>query len=82
MITVACLVRSAMTALAVCPFRTRSGNGENAVKTTAVLEALVNVAPEKPAKATALATPGVAFAISETRRVTASVRDSEAPSGN
>ena len=43
--------------------------------------ALVKVAPEKPAKATAFFTPGVSSMISVARRMTSSVRVSDAPSG-
>ncbi len=46
------------------------------------LEALVKVAPLKPAKATAFFTPGVLRMISEARSMTASVRDRAAPSGS
>ena len=51
-------------------------------KIAAALEALVKVAPEKPAKATASMTPGVSWMILEARCTTASVRASEAPSGS
>ena len=47
------------------------------------LDAMDQLAKENlPAKATALSAPGVPRAISDTRRVTASVRDSAAPSGS
>ena len=44
--------------------------------------ALVKVAPEKPTMFTACATPGIFSAMSTARRLTASVRASEAPGGS
>ena len=43
----------------VSPVSSRSSKLSNGAKMTPALVALVKVAPEKPAKATALATPGV-----------------------
>ncbi len=71
-----------MMELPVCPAFSRSSKGLKGTKTAAALVALVKVAAEKPAKATALRAPGVSRAMSETRRTTASVRDSDAPSGS
>jgi hypothetical protein len=47
----------------------------------AAFDDLVMVAPDTPPKATASLTPGVSRMISLARRVTSSVRDSDAPSG-
>ena len=73
--------RLPMTALAGRPALVRSSKGCSAAKIAAAFEALVKVAPEKPAKATAFFTPGVWSMISVARRVTSSVRESDAPSG-
>ena len=51
-------------------------------KITPAFGALVKVAPSKPAKGTACATPGVASMSLVTRRVTSSVRSSDAPGGS
>jgi hypothetical protein len=51
-------------------------------KIAPAFEALVNVAPSKPANGTAWATPSVARMISAACRTTASVRASEAPGGS
>ena len=48
-----------MTCCCDSPASSRSSNGSNAAKMTPALLALVKVAPEKPAKATAFVTPGV-----------------------
>ena len=50
---------------AVWPVSSRCSKLSNGAKITPALLALVKVAPEKPAKATALATPGVLRMISE-----------------
>ena len=50
-------------------------NGAKRANTTPALEALVKVAPENPAKATASSTPGVSSMIFDARCTTASVRD-------
>jgi hypothetical protein len=47
------------------PSASRSSKGSKPAKTTPALVALVKVAPEKPAKATALRTPGVSWMIRE-----------------
>ena len=46
------------------------------------LDAKVKVAPERPEKPTAFCTPGVSSMILVARLTTASVRASDAPSGN
>jgi len=53
--------------LALWPSFNRFSNESKRAKTTPALEALVKVAPEKPAKATASVTPGVAAMILEAR---------------
>ena len=70
-------------AAAVKPFGSRSSKGSKAEKIAPALEALVKVAPSKPAKGTACSTPSV----SEDDAcvacfTTASVRASEAPGGS
>jgi len=62
--------------------RARVSNGSSGRKIAPELGALVKVAPEKPAKFTACATPGTSRAMSTTWRLTASVRASEAPPGS
>ena len=62
--------------------RARSSNGSRGRNTAPEFGALVKVAPEKPAKLTACATPGTFSAMSTTRLLTASVRASEAPAGS
>ena len=64
------------------PAASLSSKESKAAKITPALLALVKVAPEKPAKATASLTPGVFWMISDACRITSSVRDSEAPSGS
>ena len=64
------------------PALSRLSKSLNGAKITPALLALVKVAPEKPAKATASCTPGVLRMISEAFWITASVRSSEAPSGS
>ena len=71
-----------MTTSTVSPWAARSRNGVKRVKIAPALGALVKVAPENPENATALHTPGVFKRISVARRMTASVRASEAPSGS
>ncbi len=60
----------------------RSANGSSTTKTAPALGATVKVAPEKPTTFTAIETPGTLSAISTARRLTASVRASEAPGGS
>ena len=67
---------------AVSPCGTRSSNGFSGTKITPALGALVKVAPSKPVNATEFCTPGRGRMISEARRITASVRASDAPGGN
>src|SRR3546814_9757937 len=74
--------RLPMMASEVMPWARRSSKGSKPAKTTAASDELVKVAPEKPAKATASRTPGVACMISEASRVTESVRLSEEPCGS
>ena len=66
----------------VSPLATRSANGRNGMKITPALGALVKVPPSKPAKATEFCTPGCCRMIAEARRITASVRASDAPGGS
>ena len=63
------------------PF-SRSSNGLSVVKMTPELGALVKVAPSKPAKVTALATPGRVSRISAALRTTRSVRSRLDPGGS
>ncbi len=65
-----------------CGSLARSSNGESTAKMAPALGASVNVAPEKPTTFTALETPGTFSAISTARRLTSSVRASEAPGGS
>jgi len=60
----------------------RWSNGASTRKIAPEFGALVKVAPEKPTMFTAPSTPGVCRARSTARRLTASVRASEAPGGN
>ena len=76
------LLSSAWIFPAVSPFASRSANGLNAEKMAPAFEALVNVAPSKPANGTACATPSVPMMIFAASRTTASVRASEAPGGS
>ena len=64
------------------PLAARSANGASGVKMAPPLDALVKVAPSKPANGTAWITPGVPSAISVACRTTASVRASEDPGGS
>ena len=66
----------------LCPVLARSSKGRRGEKMAPALDALVKVAPSKPAKATACCTPGVARIASVARRITASVRASEEPGGS
>ena len=66
----------------VSPLATRSSNGARPAKIAPALEALVKVAPSKPAKATSCSTPGTVLRISLAWRITLSVRSSEAPGGS
>ena len=68
--------------LVVSPALTRSSNGLSVTKTTPELGAFVNVAPSKPAKATAFATPGRDSRISDALRTTRSVRSRLEPGGS
>ena len=61
---------------------TRSSNGLSVTKMTPEFGALVKVAPSKPAKVTALATPGRDSRISDALRTTRSVRSRLAPGGS
>jgi len=63
------------------PAFTRSSNGFKVTKITPALGALVNVAPSKPANATACSTPGRVNSISDALRTTWSVRARLAPGG-
>ena len=60
----------------------RAANGSSTRNMVPEFGALVKVAPEKPTKFTARATPGTVLAISVIRRLTASVRPSAAPPGS
>ena len=64
------------------PAFTRSSNGFKVTKMTPELGALVKVAPSKPAKATALATPGRDSRMSDALRTTRSVRSRLEPGGS
>ena len=66
----------------VSPAFTRSSNGFSVTNTTPEFGALVKVAPSKPAKATALATPGRDSRISDALRTTRSVRSRLEPGGS
>ena len=66
----------------VWPVLARSSKGSRGEKIAPAFDALVKVAPSNPAKATACCTPGVARIASVARRITASVRASEAPGGS
>ena len=65
-----------------CGSWARFSNGSSVTKTAPAFGALVKVAPEKPTMFTACATPGTFSAISTARRLTSSVRASEAPGGS
>lgn len=71
-----------MICVAFWPCSSRSSKLSKGVKITPEFEALVKVAPLKPAKATASLTPGTSRIIADARWTTASVRSSEAPSGS
>ncbi len=60
----------------------RSSNGSSVTKIAPAFGALVKVAPEKPTMFTACAMPGIFSAISTARRLTSSVRASDAAGGN
>ncbi len=62
--------------------RLRSSKGFRATKTMPLLGELVKPLIERPGKAMELATSGWARAMSPMRRMTESVRSSEAPSGS
>ena len=68
--------------VALSPFSARSSKGASGLKITAEFGALVKVAPSRPTIGTVWATPGVSSTILLTRRVTSSVRASEAPGGS
>ena len=60
----------------------RFSNGSRITKIAPAFGALVKVAAEKPTRVKACATPGVSSAMSMARRITSSVRSSEAPGGS
>ena len=60
----------------------RSEKGLSVANTMPALELLVKPLIDRPGKATALSTPGCCMAISPMRRITSSVRSSEAPGGS
>ena len=60
----------------------RSSNGFRVKNTIPALGATVKPLMLRPGNATALSTPGVFKPMSDMRRITASVRSSDAPSGN
>ena len=67
-------------ALWCCP--SRCSNVFSPEKMVPALDALVRLAPSRPANTTALRTPGVSRMIRVTSRTTASVRVSDAPGGS
>src|SRR5690606_14233664 len=60
----------------------RSANGLSVTNTMPALELLVKPLIDRPGKAMALSTPGSFRAMSDMRRITSSVRSSEAPLGS
>lgn len=60
----------------------RWSNGLSVTNTMPALGLLVKPLIDRPGKATALSTPGCFRAMSDMRRITSSVRSSEAPSGS
>ncbi len=73
---------SAVMAVAVSPFFSRTSGSSNTGNSAAALPAWVRVAPEKPAKAATRMMPGVSSAIRSISRTTWVVRSSEAAPGN
>ena len=67
---------------ALRPCSNRSSNGAMAEKMAPPLDALVKVAPSKPAKGTAWSMPSVSRMILVASRTTASVRDRDDPGGS
>ena len=67
---------------AVRPCFNLSSNGAMAEKMAPPLDALVKVAPSKPAKGTAWSMPSVSRMILVASRTTASVRDRDDPGGS
>src|SRR5690606_24546221 len=64
------------------PALSRSAKGLSVTNTMPALELLVNPLIDKPGKAMALSTPGSCMAMSDMRRITSSVRSSDAPLGS